>query len=248
MRYLLLSLFCCSLSLSLAAETAESIRIASAQVTPYGMNTPQGSAGIYYDLSSEIARQAGFSQIDNQLLPPARGLALSARGQYDMLIAPRHIVDALPAAIKDKLYPLESVGKLERAIYSLATTPINHLEDMAGKTVGRIIRTCPWLNDSAYLDVEKHDLTDMKAGLAMMRLGRLDALCASTKMLDRLRLQGVYAESELAPPLLVAPVEVWLYGTDHLSSQGAQRLKEAARKLAKLKRLEELNEYYVKGN
>ena len=109
--------------------TAESLKIATLDVAPYGFKNEQQVRGILYDITCKIAEEAGITYT-NELYPFTRMVNIMGEGEVDLAITLPH------TAMKEVAIPILPVVPSENVVIGVKGTLFQTLEDLHGKTVG----------------------------------------------------------------------------------------------------------------
>lgn len=202
---------------------AAPIRVVLLDVAPYTMVTSdQRIAGIYAGIARQIAQLAGMDA-EVSLVPFARVALSLGGGRADLTLG--FSTDALNAAG----HSLGTVMTIDSLLVTAAKhRAIGKLDELAGRTVGRLRGGCQDLERQGAMPVQFYELSSFAAGLRMLALGRLDAICGVTS--DALEFYAREADvklEELGGKLVVNKRAVHLYVRRDLDEETRARLAEA---------------------
>lgn len=126
-----LSILACILLLTASVATAESLRIVTIALPPYGYIENGIETGLTYELGNRIAQEAGLDPINN-ILPFARSMEEVVSGTADMVIMfPNQTINA-------NAKNLGSILPMETVIFGRADSTYRSLKDLHGKTIASV--------------------------------------------------------------------------------------------------------------
>lgn len=107
--------------------------------------------------------------------------------------------------------PIVKLGNATFVIVSLKGSPITRLQDLSGKTLGRILGGTKIKSLSAIEDIHYHHFKTHNDGVKLLTAGRIDALLtADFRVLDAFE-QLSLKPTDIARPIPVEDRELWLY-------------------------------------
>lgn len=121
----------CIIMLTASVAVAETLRIVTLALPPYGYVENGTDTGLNYEVSNLLALEAGFEP-DNRIIPLARGMDDVVTGRADMIIMfPNPTINA---AAKN----LGTILPMETVIFGRADSIYRSLKDVRGKTVASV--------------------------------------------------------------------------------------------------------------
>jgi polar amino acid transport system substrate-binding protein len=205
----------------------------------FGMVEDGNPAGVFVDLISALAGESGIA-ISNALMPKVRAQAMLADGTADLLIG----FDS--AELLASARHVGQAGSFDVGIVGRAGMRLDSLDDLHGKTVGRLrgaIYSTVFAADTA---IRKHEVNTLPQILQMLALGRIDAAIGVREALYYgMKMEGLQ-RARFTPFLMVERLDVWLhYANKTYDAALAERLSRALRRLQTSGELARLSQRYL---
>ncbi len=226
--------------LSSVPVSAESLKIATIQLKPFGFfDKDKNSKGILYDLSSRIAKDAGFSY-ENRIVPYARVMKELADGTSDFSLV--YTNDTL------EKYALQvmPVMTFENIIIGLKGTKFDSLNALHGKKIA-VVRGAKYDNAfSADKAIVKIKTYDYQQAVKILVRKRVDAIIiARTGFYFMIKQMGI-PRDKFGVPLVVNTKDSYL----HFSKKKADgkiisALKASAEKIKQNNIVQKIRDMYI---
>lgn len=233
-------LLACLALICLPSLAGGPLRLGTVAVAPYGMDDAHGEAdGIFYQLASRIAQQAGLP-FRNALYPTGRLYAMLTHREIDLAVSSRQLDRDLGLVNLGKIWQLEGII-LYRASLPMAPKQIG---DFKPYSIGRLPGTCPTLARSG---MQLYELADFHQGLRMLAAGRVDGLCGDRNSLSYL-LAHTSDANMVTRSFTFLTSDVWVFASPTLDAATQAKLRTAADGLLKSGEAQKLIERYIPAN
>jgi polar amino acid transport system substrate-binding protein len=221
---LLISLFC---NADISASE-QPIRIDTILLSPFGFLNEDGKrTGFFYDIGSQIAKEAGFSY-ENSIVPFARMVHNLKNGNSDFSIF-------LRSKENDKIaVPIAPVFSLTNIIVGLKGTKFDSLQSLYGKTVARVrgARYDKLFDNNTAIKII--DTGDYSESIRILVHKRIDAVII-TKMGFLFTLQQLgYSKGDFSDPFILNTKDAWVqFSKTTADDTKIAALKEATERILK---------------
>lgn len=234
----LLSLFVCILVLAAAPALAETLRIVTIALPPYGYVDKGISTGLNYDLANAIAEEAGYTP-ENIIAPLARTMQDIQTGDADVVIMfPNPTIDA-HADNLGLVLPMETV------VLGRAGTPLRDIKDLRGKTVATVRGAQYDERISKKNGIILYPTENYAQSLKMLLAERVDAVVGPLLGLYHQAQNDRIPKQALGKPLVLSVARGCLFLSRKASPPDARRkLTEAIRRLTENGTIKALMEKY----
>jgi len=206
----------------------QTLKIETIEITPFGFIGGDGEpTGMFYEISNRIAETAGI-KYTNIIAPYKRTVDDLKSGNADFVL--RFSNERLPAIA----IPVVSVMPMQIVIIFKVGSAVNTLDELHGKTVGRVRGGKFDVNFNNDIAINKYKANDYLQIVKMLMYGRFDGgigtnvgLYYSAKML------GI-KPAELGPPLNLSSKDIVLhFSRKNADTKTLHALKVSVEKLKK---------------
>jgi polar amino acid transport system substrate-binding protein len=219
---------------------SESIRIVTPEMPPFGFYTEdKKSSGILYEISNQIAEEAGFSY-SNRIVPFARLIWELESGMADFGI---FLVSKENEKIAIKVAP---IIPLENIVVGMKGMTIPSLESLHGKKVATV-RGAKY--DEAFTQddaIKKYETSNYEQSIKMLVNHRFDAMIGPAMGLYFTAKRLGYSRNNFGVPLVLNTKDTWLqYSITTADQKKIQVLKKAVERLAKKNLFQDIISKYL---
>lgn len=235
-RLIQILLFCAVL-LATSSAMAETLRIVTIALPPYGYIDNKTNTGLNYEIGDAIALEAGFVP-ENNIVPLARGMEEISTGHADMIIMfpnPKINADARNLGM---ILPMETV------IIARAGTVLRSLRDVRGKRVGSVRGAKYDDRVTKESGIILYPTDSYSQSLKMLLAGRVDAIIGPKLGLYYTAKTDNIPKQALGKPLVLSVSEGSVFISNKTPDSVAQQIGRAMSKLMKNGRIQQILSKY----
>lgn len=216
-------------ALSPAAVARSPLRLTMVNLMPWASNGPNGQPiGALIELCVQLAALSGVP-ITPMPVPYGRAPHMLTSGGADLML----VIDV---TIKGRT-PIDYVGTVDIVIFGRDGFRFQHLDDLAGKTVGMLRHTSYSPQMEGEQRILKHAFDSYEQGLRMLQAGRLDAVIGVGDSIEyALAMTGI----QVSPRYQLARGRVALYADAGIDTATVASLQAGCRQLRQKHVMDEL--------
>lgn len=189
-------------SLSSQAESVEKVQVRTIAIAPYGIKSDEVLGGIYYEISANIVKEAGF-QAEHYISPYARIVHELKVGLTDITIMYRY------KELEDYVTYIAPLPTLKNVVIGVKGVSFANIASLKGKRLAylRGAKFNQQIDNDKQID--KYFVKDFDQAISMLAAGRVDAVIGPLDPIINSALT-VGKTDFFGPPLIVSERTPWL--------------------------------------
>ncbi|MBI9078575.1 MAG: transporter substrate-binding domain-containing protein [Pseudodesulfovibrio sp.] len=217
-------LLACTVMLAVSPAWADTLRIVTVSLPPYGYTDKGKDTGLSYELCNLIAHQAGFES-ENRIVPLSRAMEDIATNKADMILMLTNPKISTCATHLGQLLDVETI------ILGRADSRYRSLKDVRGKTVATVRDAKYDARISKENGFILYPTTNYSQSLKMLLAKRVDAIIGPKLGLYYTARMNNYPRQAFGDPLILSTTKASIFISDKTTDNVSKRISAAMTKI-----------------